>query len=330
MVPKKYMKHKYHKILSPAKVNLFLNITGKTANGYHLLQSFFHTIDLADKIYIQKSKNYIDNFKLIFGKLLKTGLINNEKQEYLNSIDNSSKNIIIKTLNLLRKKFNIKNYSILLEKNIPVGAGLGGGSSNAAQIINYINVSENLNLCLNDKISIAKEIGADVPFFLIGGLCFVEGIGEKITKFDYFFDYDILLIYPKIITSTEKVYKNFNLNLTNQIIDYKLKQSIIKNKNELKRFLEKNDFNNVLEKSCFELYPNIHEIKKSLVNIGFENVFLSGSGSTVCSLINKRKECDRLIKQYIAPNNNNVIWYKSKTTKSNNFKFEEAILDENY
>jgi 4-diphosphocytidyl-2-C-methyl-D-erythritol kinase len=320
---------KYHKFLSPAKVNLYLKIVGKTENNYHLLQSFFHTIDLSDIIYIRENEKATDDFELLLGKKLNQNLTDSEKDVYFSSINNTDNNIIIKTLILLREKFNIKNYKIILEKNIPVGAGLGGGSSNAAQIINYINIVEKLNLSDSEKISIAKKIGADVPFFLFGGLCFVEGIGEKITSLNFSLGYNLLLVYPKIITATEKVYKKLKMLLTNKTNDYKLNADLFNVKEKLISFLNNNDFKNDLEQSCFLLYPEIQKIKNSLVDICLGNVFLSGSGSTVCSLFIERKECDRVINNFIAANNKNVICYLTKTTKQINFKFEEAILDEN-
>lgn len=328
------MKIKYKKILSPAKVNLLLKITGKTDNNYHLLKSIFHTVDLYDIIYIREKDSQTeedDEFKLILGEKLNQNLSAKEKKKYFSSIDNSKNNIIIKTFNKLRKEYNIKNYEVILEKNIPVGAGLGGGSSNSAQILNYVIKNENINITNNKKTEIAKSIGADVPFFLAGGCCFVEGIGEKVYQFDYSLNYKLLLIYPKIITSTEKVYKNLKINLTNLSKCYKMNANLLKfNKKELISLIEKMNFSNDLEESCFEIYNEIKHLKNSLVNYGFINVFLSGSGSTLCSIIIEGKEGDALLEDYLSKvKDSNLIFYSANTIKRD-FMFEEAILDENY
>lgn len=323
------MQDKYFKISSPAKINLYLKIKGKTENNYHIIESIFHTINLNDIIFIKRTRSDKNNFKMFLGGKLKLGLSEKNQKFYYDSIKNNEDNLIIKAVNKLRRDFDIKNgYDIKLIKNIPIGAGLGGGSSNAAQIINFINADMNLNLNKKEKIAIAKELGADVPFFLFGGLALVRGIGEKIKNFRFGLNIKLLLIYPSIFTSTKLVYENLKRRLTIKSSGKYNNKIYFKNKKEIMEFLKKNKFKNELEESCFELYPEIKKIKNELNNIGFKNVFLSGSGSTLCAFIN-RKESDERVQHFIGMRND-LVCFETCTTKGLKFYFEEAYFNEYY
>ena len=150
-----------------AKINIMLYVEGKLENGYHSLKMLNAKVSLADE--------------------LEFTLNNVNAVEYsIDELNHLENNLCLNVLNELTSLFNIKeHYHIYIRKNIPLGAGLGGGSSDVACIINFINDKHNLNLTLDEKINIGIKYGADVPYCLINDVSYVEGIGEKLTILDY-------------------------------------------------------------------------------------------------------------------------------------------------
>ena len=204
---------------SPAKINLYLEIVGRATNGYHLLDSLMVPIDIFDVITLEKS----DQLQL---------KIKGENAAVLQV--NWQKNIIIKAINLLAEKFYLTpNIKITLEKNIPIAAGLGGGSSNAATILLMLNEFYDLHLSKAELLDLGLKLGADVPFFINGKVAFVSGIGEvlKLVKFncDNLF---LLIVNPKKPLSTQEVFLNFAADFRSQNSQIKNNQiiSTIKNR----------------------------------------------------------------------------------------------------
>ena len=145
---------------SNAKINLGLNILNKRIDGFHNLQSIFIEIDFHDTLIFSKSKK----FKLSCN---------------IKKIEHDENNTIQQAYNILNHNYTFKNqYHIQITKNIPCGSGMGGGSSNAACVINTLNKLENLNLNKNQLLKFAEMIGSDVPFFINGKIQFIEGRGE--------------------------------------------------------------------------------------------------------------------------------------------------------
>lgn len=256
---------------SPCKINLFLDIKSKREDGYHLLESLFHTIDLFDIIKIEEAEKL---------KISTSG------KYKLN--DDSEENIVAKIFYHFKNKKGLKkNYNIDIEKNIPTGAGLGGGSSNAATMIKFF--LEELNIKLNDKlIESFSKFGADIPFFIKGGLSWVSGIGEKIKSYDFTFPYKIILIFPNINISTKLAYSKFTKNdFNNSDIFY------IKNMLDNKTYNEIN-FNdlyshayNIFEKNVFNIEPKIKEYKEKAEKEIKRKICMSGSGSSLFALYDK-------------------------------------------
>ncbi len=179
--------------MAKGKINLFLDITGQDKkDGYHFIDSLFQEISLYDEIIIKKNK-------------IKKDII-----EFENHPELSFNSTIHKTLNLLRGNYPINDFfNISVKKNIPICAGLGGGSSNAATVLSFY--AKKYNIPENQTLEIARKIGSDVTFFLYGGLCRVGDKGEKIQKLDLrlkntFF----ILIYPNILVKTEMAYSLIN------------------------------------------------------------------------------------------------------------------------
>ena len=262
---------------SPCKINLFLDIKSKREDGYHFIESLFHTIDLFDIIKIEESKEF---------KISTSG------KYKLN--DNEEDNIVAKIFYHFKNQMELKkNYKINIEKNIPTGAGLGGGSSNAATMIKFF--LEELNIKPdNELIESFSKFGADIPFFIKGGLSWVSGIGEKIESFNFTLPYKIILIYPNINVSTKLAYSKFTENDFN-------KSDIF----YIKNLLEKNDkinFNdlyshayNIFEKNVFNIEPKIKEYKEKAENEIKRKICMSGSGSSLFALYNQNDKNENII-----------------------------------
>jgi len=250
-----------HTLLSPAKVNLFLAITGKRKDGYHNLVSLFHTINLFDIFEIKETQNF--NIK-IFGK-------------YFKDIPANEENLIYKVKCLFEKKTNKKiNFSIKLYKNIPPFKGLGGGSSNAAIFLKFLNEYFDEPLSESNIKEILLKVGSDTLFFYKATCALVTGRGEKVYPLSPLKG-DLYIYLPNIKVSTKEAYKAIkeydNLSENKALSIYKLlKENFPKEHN-------KSLFFNTFEKVNL---PSINYLKNITSN--FSKVTLSGSGSSLFSV----------------------------------------------
>ena len=252
------------RIKSYAKVNLGLKILNKRTDNFHNIESVFIRIDLHDIIELIPSKE----FSFICS----------------NKNISTKNNTVVRAYNSLDKKYNMKNkFKIILHKYIPLGSGLGGGSSNAAAILLTLNKINNLNLSSKQLINIAKEIGSDVPFFIKGGTKFVTGVGDIIKNHSspIIKKLSFLLIFPKFSISTKWAYKNIKNNLHNHLDSYKFPA--------LDEYVDWKLFDNDFEKVVGSAYPEIFEIKEVLLNNGALYSGLSGSGSTMFGIYNNKQ-----------------------------------------
>ena len=250
---------------SPCKVNLFLDITSKREDGYHLIESLFHTVNLYDILTIEESNSF---------KVTTTG-------KYKLNDDNED-NILSRIFLFFKETMNLKkSYKINIEKNIPNGAGLGGGSSNAGVFIKFllkeINIKEDETL----KKTFSK-FGADIPFFIKNGMSWVNGIGENIFNYNYTLPYKIIIIYPNIHISTKVAYSNFKTEDFNKA-DFLSFKSIFDNK-ELDFNNIYNNLYNVFENNVFTFEPKIKEYKEEMQNKINKKIVMSGSGSSLFTL----------------------------------------------
>ena len=180
---------------SPAKINLHLEVIGKREDGFHELAMIMQNIDLTDYLELENNNE---------------GLI--KLQSDCNDLSLSSDNLIIKSANLLKKISN-KDFgaNIFLRKNIPIGAGLAGGSSNAAATLIGLNKLWNLNLDQSTLCSLASRLGSDIPFFIYGGIQLCFGRGEILEKLDLNLKYGVLLLKnPNVSISTAETYKKYS------------------------------------------------------------------------------------------------------------------------
>ncbi|WP_028330695.1 4-(cytidine 5'-diphospho)-2-C-methyl-D-erythritol kinase [Brachyspira alvinipulli] len=258
-------------IKSPCKINLSLDITSKRDDGYHLIESLFHTVNLYDIINIEKSNEY--NITTSGQFALK---------------DETEENIVTKIFNYFKNNIGLNdNYSIHIEKNIPTGAGLGGGSSDAASIIKFF-LSE-LDIEINNSlIESFSKFGADIPFFIRGGCAWVSGIGEKIKNYDFTLPYNIILLYPNIHVSTKLAYSKFNKYDFSKSDIFAIK-NMLDNKDYDFESIVSNTYN-IFEKNVFNIEKKIEEIKIEMENIIKRKVSMSGSGSSLFALYKNNDE----------------------------------------
>ncbi len=245
-------------LLSPAKINLFLQITGKRQNGYHNLFTLMCCISLYDTI------------SLSFGTKYTTVSCNNPE------VPQDESNLAVRAANLFFKTVHKNEHvKIGLEKKIPVAAGLGGGSSNAASVLLGLNRYYGRPLPQDKLMSIGLLIGADVPFFIFRKPAIVSGIGEKLENYEGLKPFQILLVCPKFAVSTKEIYKNLNLELTK--CNKKLKNVFLKKKIfDIKKHLC-NDLKNVAASIC----PDVNKAKEALLSYGATGALMSGSGPAV-------------------------------------------------
>lgn len=254
-------------IKCPAKVNLFLHITGKRADGYHDLYTLFYPVSLCDTLTIEKSSNTILTCSNA-------------------DIPTDSSNIILKTHNILKSQYNFKdNYKIHLEKNIPFGAGLGGGSSNAAKYLLAVNKLSELNLTYDDMKNIMSQVGSDTVFFLHNEPMTASGRGEILEKAPLLPPLYFIIINPNIFVSTKEIYSSPYLSYSKINPANKLKKMYTFE--ELKSIMV-NDMENVV----FKLHSEVAEIVDFLNINSYGKALMSGSGSTVFAVYDNEVERD--------------------------------------
>ena len=212
-------------IKSPAKINLHLEVIGKREDGFHELAMIMQNIDLYDYLEFQ-----IHNEGLI--------KLNSD----CNELSLSNDNLIVKSANLLRKKSKIDlGANIFLKKNIPIGAGLAGGSSNAAATLIGLNKLWNLNLDQETLFSLASTLGSDIPFFINGGIQLCFGRGEILEKLDSKFEYGVILLKnPNVSVSTAETYKKYSNRFCDQYLN---NREVIENVRKNLRYYSLNKFN---------------------------------------------------------------------------------------
>ena len=261
---------------SPAKINLFLRILDKRKDGYHNLENLMQTINFCDEIEIaQKSVN---DENIIFEC--------NEK-----NVPFGKENIAVRAVMKYREITGIKNKVFLkLKKRIPVGGGLGGGSSNAGTVLLGLNILNNNSLSIKKLTRVAIELGSDVPFFLHGGLALCTGKGEVVTPMKSMELFHIVLVNPGFSISTKTAYENFEKKQLTRVNESAkvLKCGSITYFKELIPVLH-----NDLEESVITQYPLLREIKDYLEKCGCEKAMVTGSGSSIygiCKEHNKAEE----------------------------------------
>ncbi len=231
---------KKHKIKSFCKINLTLRVIKKLDDGYHAIKSLVTFCSLHDVISIEKIEGSKD--KIVFSGPFKNGI-------------SKTSNTVSQLLKILREKKLLRKqaFYISIKKNIPHGSGLGGGSANAAYLLNFLNFKMSLKLSKKKVKKIAKKIGSDVLISLKKENKFLTGYKDKIIKINKFFNLIVLIVYPNLHCPTKKIYEK-NKNFSN----LKKEKNIFKNKKEIIRYL-KNETND-LQEAAIKLHPKIENI----------------------------------------------------------------------
>ena len=258
-----------------AKINLALDIIGKKENGYHELRTVMQQIDLYDVIKLYAEAEISGN---------------NSQGQILVSCNDSmvptdDRNLAYKAAKILFDEFDITDAILIeIEKNIPVSAGLAGGSTDAAAVLKGINEYFGLGLTEDELIRRGEKLGADVPFCIMGGTAYAEGIGEKLIPFGAPGDYTVLVAVPDTRVSTKWAYNAYDEtassgNIRHPDIDH------------LRAAIEMEDFGcipeflgNVLEYATIPEYPIISKVKNTMMQNGAAGALMSGSGPSVFGL----------------------------------------------
>ena len=281
-------------IKTPAKINLFLDVMGKRKDGYHDIKSILLPVSIFDTIRIE---NRAGDISAVIAPVCRFKGI---PWEF--SMGGQDDNLVLRAANLLKKcTASRKGARIYLTKRIPIGAGLGGGSSDAAAVLTGLNRLWKTGLSTEQLMEIGARVGCDVPALIHGGATCMEGRGETISpindldKRNYF----MLLVYPGFAISTCDIYQRY---------DHHVKQSLPRGQAAARfqlvmtglkrgsRPLIRRGLFNALQETVFRKYPLLEIIKNSLEKAGAKHIQLTGSGSTVFVLLEERKEGEKLAK----------------------------------
>ena len=260
-----------------AKINLGLDVLRKREDGYHEVKMVMQTINIYDKIYM----------KIIEKPEIK--IVTN-----LSFLPTNESNLVYKAIQMLRDEFNIeKGVFANVYKYIPVAAGIAGGSTDAAAAMIGMNKLFKLGLSREELMERAVKIGADVPYCIMGGTALAEGIGEKLSQLKPLKRCSILVSKPDISVSTKFVYTNLKLdeNTVHPDMDGVLEAI---DSSDVETMAKK--MSNLLESVTAVKYPQIEEIKKSMIELGAINSIMSGSGPTVFGIFGNRKEAKKAYK----------------------------------
>ena len=261
-----------------AKINIGLRVTGKRPDGYHNIESILYPIGLTDILEISEQEK--DSEKGI--SLYTTGIKINLSPE---------KNLVFRTSELLRKKYSIPPLSIHLHKLIPTGSGLGGGSSDTAFLLRILNKKFSIGITEEKLHAIASGLGSDCPFFLNNTSAIISGRGENIQRISLnLSSFYLVIVYPDIHIDTGLAYS--------QIIPLKPGLSLQKLIKYPVSQWKENVFND-FEKPVFSKYPNIKKIKEKLYRMGAIYSSLTGSGSAVYGLFDKKTETEGQFEHYL-------------------------------
>ena len=269
---------------SRAKINLSIDVLGKREDGYHLVEMIMQTIDLFDKIKIFSLKE-------------DTIIIESNSLD----IPLDSTNIVYKAADLIKKQYNIKEgVKIIIEKNIPIAAGMAGGSSNAAAVLVGLNQLWQLKLSENKLKELGLKLGADVPFCIGGQTALAENIGEKLTKIDGLSENIFILVCkPELFVSTKEIYEEIDSKIIEKRPNNKLLIQLLK-ENKIQQVAD--NMYNVLEEVTRERYPVIEEIEKIMMENDALGSMMSGSGPTVFGLYINREDAEncknKLLKKF--------------------------------
>ena len=265
-------------IKAMAKVNLGLDVLRRLENGYHEVKMVMQTVNLYDELTVKKEE--------------KDGIVitSNTGELPLNE-----DNLIYKAAKLIFESAGSTcGVSIHLDKNIPIAAGMAGGSTDAAATLLALNQLFDFGMSKEHLAEIGVKIGADVPYCIYGGTCLSEGIGELLTKLPDTPDCYLVIAKPGIGVSTKYVYENLHIERVTEHPDMDGMVEAIKN-GDLQGVV--NTMGNVLETVTIKRYPEIAMMKQCLLDNGAENALMSGSGPTVFGIFMEKETAQKALEE---------------------------------
>jgi 4-diphosphocytidyl-2-C-methyl-D-erythritol kinase len=262
-------------VKAPAKINLTLDVLAKRPDGYHEVEMVMTTVDLADRVDLT---------------LRQDGAITLDCSASF--VPDDIRNHAYKAAVLLRERYQVRQgVHVYIDKQIPVAAGLAGGSSDAAAALRGLNQLWNLGLSLDELAAIGAEIGSDVPFCVYGGTALAKGRGEQITHLPAPAPCWVILAKPPIGVSTADVYGNLRVQ---DIARHPSTERMIKAIREQDFSLMCRSMGNVLEEVTLAMHPQVRQIKELMAQSGADGVLMSGSGPTVFALVQKEAKVHRI------------------------------------
>lgn len=253
-----------------AKINLFLNVVSKRIDGFHDLDMAMAPLKYHDTLMFKKTDS--SEITITTDKLI---------------VENIEENIVFKVASYLKEQFSIdKGVNIHIEKKIPIGGGLGGGSADAAATFRGLNRLWDLNMSLEDMAELSLDFGSDIPFCIYNKLAIAQGKGEKLSFIKSKPKFHVLLVNPNIQVSTSEVFKRVKEeNISKKSVKY------------MEEALNNHDYSkisqglyNSLESISFEIEPKIKELKNTIIDLGLANTIMSGSGATVFTISQNKKK----------------------------------------
>ena len=279
------------KMKAYAKINIALDAIGKREDNYHLLRMIMQTVDLYDVIDIEKSND--SNISISCNK---------------HYVPTDERNLAYKAAVLFRDEFNIKDgVKINIKKNIPVAAGMAGGSTNAAAVLVIMNKLFNVNASLEVLKEIGLKIGADVPYCIEGGTALCEGIGEIITPLKPFENKILVVLKPNFGVSTKEVYTNLDIN--------KIRKHV--NIEGLIQAMENDDLDYVSKNVTLKKHTILKNIKEDMRKSGALGAMMSGSGPTVFAFFDDMLTAQRAF-EFLKGKYKYSDVYITRTINSNN------------
>ncbi len=246
-----------------AKINLALDVCRRLENGYHEVKMVMQTVDIFDELEFKKRTD-------------PDIILSVNSRDYLGDLEN---NLIFRAAKLMKQRYGIQQgIEIRLKKNIPVAAGMAGGSTDAAATMTALNDMFDLGLTRQQLMESALELGADIPFCILGGTALAEGIGEKLTPLPPPPEASLLIVKPPIMVSTKHVYESLRVDMLERHPDIDGMVNALR-QGDLKGITSRME--NVMETVTVRDYPIITDIKKMMLGNGAANALMSGSGPSI-------------------------------------------------
>lgn len=247
---------------APAKINLTLDVLYRRADDYHELEMIMSSVDLAD--YLTFTPLEEDKIEVFTNKAF---------------LPVDQRNHVYQIIKLVKERYNIREGMLVeIEKKIPVAAGLGGGSTDAAAALRALNRIWKLNMSVQEMIALGMQVGTDVPYSIVGGTAFVSGRGEIVTPIKPMPSCWVVLAKPRISVSTKTVFRALEV----ERLDYIPKSRIVADAIEIGDYKGMVDnLSNALEAVTFERHPRLRQLSERMERYGMDGVTMSGSGPTI-------------------------------------------------